>query len=343
MVPRLFRSTVFAGLAAAVFAGACAYADPFVCETERARSPYPVSASPFHDHDRYAPRAASVIEYAAFVSSFDGDDNDNGDGRPDRTAQPEWVAYQLIGVTPSPDGSYREPDVSIERPRSWYRTDMLSFLWEEGGYRPGLDRSYSGIGARFNRGHFAMADHAQRISPEASCNTHVFTNASPQAASLNQGPWLHLETYSAALSNMVGNVWIVTGPIFDEDPIEWIGDPGETPVAIPDAFFKLLVIELPSGRVDWRALIYEHPHRQTLDGPVADGDWTRCTQAQEPYDHSPQLVSLETLEVRTGFSFLESEPTRAVLYSHRHDALWSVPERFWSGFRCGPSESEHLQ
>ena len=67
MVPRFFRSTVFAGLAAAVFAGACAYADPFVCETERARSPYPVSASPFHDHDRYAPRAASVIEYAAFV------------------------------------------------------------------------------------------------------------------------------------------------------------------------------------------------------------------------------------------------------------------------------------
>src|SRR3546814_3249238 len=69
----------------------------------------------------------------------------------------------------------------------------------------------------WNRGHLAMSDHAQRISPEAGCNTHVFWNASPQAADLNQGPWLHLENYSAAASNKYRSVWVIAGPIRSEE------------------------------------------------------------------------------------------------------------------------------
>src|SRR3546814_1929381 len=71
----------------------------------------------------------------------------------------------------------------------------------------------------------------------SGCNTHVFWNASPQAADLNQGPWLHLENYSAAASNKYRSVWVIAGPIFDPStPKLTIGDPNELKVEIPDAF-----------------------------------------------------------------------------------------------------------
>lgn len=186
-----------------------------------------------------------------------------------------------------------------------------------------------------------MADHAQRISPEASCNTHVFWNASPQAAEFNQGPWLHLETYTGALSNMMGDVWIMTGPIFEPDaPILTIGDRGETPVAIPHAFWKLIVLELPSGRVDWRAVIYDHPVIETANGPRPDPNWIStvetCRSADQAFDHSAAIVSIAELERRTGFRFFPDRHEYRVLAHHTPADLWRVPSRFWSGYRCGP-------
>ena len=129
-----------------------------------------------------------------FVSSFDSDDDDDGDGHQDFLAVPEWVAYELRGLS-EVSGTLAEPDISIHRPTDWYKSLELEFLWLEQPHvsKSRVDNSYDGIGRIWNRGHLAMADHAQRfghtggfdtssknrteIGWQSSCNTHVFWNA----------------------------------------------------------------------------------------------------------------------------------------------------------------------
>ena len=258
-----------------------------------------------------------------------------GDGQRDWRLSPEFVVYELPGLDPNPEGDFAEPAVSIERPNRWYTSPELVPLVEaiEGVTNRRIDDSYRGAGTIWNRGHLAMSDHAQRISAEASCNTHNFWNASPQAADLNQGPWMHLENYSAAASNKYRSIWVITGPIFDPaTPRLTIGDPGELPVEIPDAFFKILVHESPSG-VDTLAFIFEQPNALDSQGkPVATTAWVNCSRAGalgHVYDHRPQLTSIAQIEQRTGLRFFPDRADRQQLIDARATALWPVETRYW--------------
>jgi len=299
-------------------------------------SPYPALVVTDHDHRRVAPSTGSLSKsFTAFFASFDDADDDDGDGQRDLRLNPEFVAYELRGVGPNGDGAFAEPPISIDRPNRWYTSPELVPLVEtiEGVTNRRLDDSYRGAGTVWNRGHLAMSDHAQRISPEASCNTHIFWNASPQAADLNQGPWMHLENYSAAASNKYRSIWVIAGPIFDPaTPRLTIGDPGELPVEIPDAFFKILVHESPSG-IDTLAFIFEQPN--SLDGegkPVATATWVNCSRAAalgHVYDHRPQLVSIAQIEQRTGLRFFPDRADRQALTSARATALWPIEARYW--------------
>jgi hypothetical protein len=315
------------------------------CGSARGFSGHEIVLSGDHDHGRFAPGLADIRkEFGAFVAGFDGPDGDDGDGRADVRAVPEWVAYELIGVVGN-SGEFAEPDISIKRPSDWYKSPEFAFLWTDRSdvRKKRIDNSYDGIGTIWNRGHLAMADHAQRISWQASCNTHVFWNAVPQAAEMNQGPWLHLENYVAAVSNKFGRVWTIAGPIFDQgETVLSIGDPGEIPIAVPHALFKVIVIET-GGEIDVRALIFEQPLQIGASGdpvPTAaaiDG-WIKCNQARNRghvYDHRTRLVSVTEIEARTGLEFFNGQPERSRLISAQPDTLWHVEEQFWTGFICG--------
>jgi DNA/RNA endonuclease G, NUC1 len=150
---------------------------------------------------------------------------------------------------------------------------------------------------------------------------------------LNQGPWQHLENYSAAASNKYRSVWIVTGPIFDPDtPRLTIGDEGELPVEIPDAFFKVIIHESPSG-IDSLAFVFEQPNALNSDGvPVPTISWVNCKQANSlghRYDHRPQLVSIAEIERRTGLRFFPERSDRQSLIDARATGLWPIEERYW--------------
>ncbi len=299
-------------------------------------SPYPALVATDHDHRRAAPEPAELTKtFSAYFASFDDADDDDGDGTDDLRLSPEFVVYELRGVGPNEDGDYAEPAVSIDRPNRWYASPELVPLVDaiEDVSNRRLDDSYRGIGDIWNRGHLAMSDHAQRISVEASCNTHNFWNASPQAADLNQGPWQHLENYSAAASNKYRSVWVIAGPIFDPaTPRLTIGDPGELRVEIPDAFFKVIVHESPSG-IDTLAFVFEQPNALGSDGvPVPTAAWVNCNQARSlghVYDHRPQLVSIAEIERRTGLRFFPGRSDRQSLVGARATELWPVEERYW--------------
>jgi DNA/RNA endonuclease G (NUC1) len=321
-------------------AAAPAAAQQFPC-SNAAVAPYPALVATGHDHGRVAPAPPAITKpFTAFLSSFDDADDDDGDGVPDFRLNPEFVAYELRGVAPDANRDYPEPDVSIRRPNRWYASPELVPLVDaiEGVENRRIDDSYSGIGTIWNRGHFAMSDHAQRIGPEAACNTHNFWNASPQAADLNQGPWLHLENYTAAAANKYRSIWVVTGPIFDPaTPRLTIGEPGELQVEIPDAFFKVVIHESPSG-IDTLAFVFEQPN--VLDGggtPVPAAAWIACSRApglSHTYDHRPQLTAIAEIERRTGLTFFPGRPDRQALVESRAGALWPVEQQYWDP---GPS------
>ena len=127
-----------------------------------------------------------MFEFAAFVASFDSDDDDTGDGDPNLLAVPEWVAYEIKRYGDGP--TFSSPKPSPKRP-AWYKMDELAFLAQQPGVtKKKINDSYTGFGTGtgltvfgvVNRGHLAMKAHAQRISWKAACNTHVFVNAVPQ-------------------------------------------------------------------------------------------------------------------------------------------------------------------
>ena len=312
-----------------------ALAESFQC-SGAAVSPYPALVASDHDHQRVAPGPANLTKpFTAFFASFDDADDDDNDGVSDFRLNPEFVVYELRGVGPNGSGDYAEPAISITRPTKWYTSPELVPLVDAipDVTDRRIDDSYSGIGTIWNRGHLAMSDHGQRISAQASCNTHNFWNASPQAADLNQGPWQHLENYSAAASNKYRSVWVIVGPLYDPaTPKLTIGDPNELKVEIPDGFFKVIVHESPSG-LDTLAFIFAQPNSLNSDGvPVPMASWVNCNRAASVgfvYDHRPNLVSIAEIEARTGLTFFAGRPDRASLISARATQLWSIEQRYW--------------
>ena len=294
-----------AWIAMAVVPPGTAYAT-FVC-SDSAVSPYVPTRQAGFDHARYAPMMNGLVrEFEAYIAAFDTADDDDGDGNADFRAIPEWVAYQIKAVQPDDSGTYREPPVSIDRPSNWYDEPRFSFLWDkrDGLTQRRLDDSYDGFGLVWNRGHLAMSDHAQRISAEAACNTHHFWNGVPQAASMNQGPWQHLENYTAAAANKFGTVWVVAGPIVDRGkPVLTIGRPGTVPVVVPNALFKIIVRETGTGHTEALGFIFEQAPRIERGRVVPGLTWERCSARKPVYDHTPNLRPIREIEARTGLRF----------------------------------------
>lgn len=318
---------------------ASARAEKFAC-SQATDSPYPALVATGHHHMRYAPEGSGLRkDFTAYSAVFDDADDDDGDGAPDLRLNPEFVSYEIQAVEPNAAGDYREPDLSITRPR-WYRSsEFVPLMQSIPGVRSDrLDDSYSGIATIWNRGHLAMSDHAQRINGPAACNTHTFWNASPQAAEMNQGPWLHLENYSASAANKFGRVWVIAGPIFDRaTPKLTIGDAGEAPVEIPDAFFKVIIRETPAGP-DTLAFLFDQPNSMGPNGkPRADARWVKCNAArgqQHTYDHAPQLVAIAQIELRTGLRFFADRADREALTAAKAGGLWPIETRFWDTGVC---------
>jgi endonuclease G len=253
----------------------------------------PIVLDPSYAHVKYAPLCGDqdiLRQFRAYTTCFDGADDDDGDGTPDKWAVPHWVAYQMkkyegdLGTCPP-------------RPNPWI-TDLDlyaqgiapkddSYKFSKHFRKDNPDSPQLG----YDRGHMCMKQHACRLGDAADWNTHTVLNACPQRSDLNQGIWLDLENKTASWADKFGSVWIIAGPIFfNKKPSKWLGEPGEVPVAIPDAFFKIVVMEKQDGRIDALAFIYP---QVGIDYKTSGG-----------YDHTPYLVSIDVIEALTGLDFM---------------------------------------
>ncbi|EPY03151.1 DNA/RNA non-specific endonuclease [Magnetospirillum fulvum] len=298
--------------------------------------PYHSDVPPGWEHDRFGtePVGERQIVAGPFVSAFPGPEAERS-GSPYR-AVPRWVAYEMRALLDQ-NGHPRHPQAA-KRPTRWYELRQTAFLWTDRPEiaSPGLDSSYRGFAAMWNRGHLAARAHANRIAWQEGCNSHVFVNALPQHARLNQGDWLALENYAAAAANRFGRVWTIAGPVFESGrPVKTIGRPGTVPVPIPHAVFKILAIETEAG-IEARAFLFP----QADEGDVAA--YRRCAGArQDSYDFSRYAVTVARLEALTGLQFftLLDESRRNAISLSSDTTPWPIAPDFYDD-RCGGRTAE---
>ena len=163
------------------------------------------------------PRAEQRIEHLGYTVSY------NPDWR-----LPNWVAYELtadevLGTYPRAQNFEIDPEVTgvCADPRDYSRSS-------------------------YDRGHMAPAGD-MKWSWQAMQESFYMTNICPQDRNLNSGDWNTLEERARGWATAFEKLYIVCGPIVPDTP-QTIG---YNKVAVPDAFFKVLLCQ-NNGK--WQAI-----------------------------------------------------------------------------------------
>ena len=133
---------------------------------------------------------------------------------------PNWVAWHLTAAH-TKGNNYRDgvefsEDRDVPYPRA-----------TEGDY-------YS---SRYDRGHMCPSGD-NKWDRRAQMQSFLLTNICPQNHALNKGDWNDLEIQCRYWAKTIGDIYIVTGPIFYNGVRNTIG---KNKVAVPDAFFKVIL------------------------------------------------------------------------------------------------------
>ncbi len=157
-------------------------------------------------------RGGQVIEHLGYTVSYDAD-----------FKTPQWVAWQLTaeeaaGEEPRYDKFQADPEV---RGAKAYPKDYTNSGYDRGHMAPAADMKWS---------------------KQAMVESFYMTNVCPQNRNLNRGDWKELEELEREWANRYGSVSIAAGPIYYSQSPERIG---ANKVAVPDAFFKVLLVGYP--------------------------------------------------------------------------------------------------
>lgn len=241
-----------------------------------------------YEHTKWATSPSDIIyEFGAFTSSFDSQDDNNGDGKGDNWGIPEWVSYE-IKKTPNQTEEGKKP-------RKWLTDDNLleeKVAPNDASYHVKGSNSIDELGrdSRYVRGHLCMRLIARRVGLNAEYNSHTVLNAVPQLQWQNAGLWQQLEYETIKWAEKHERVWVITGPVFyGKNPSVWLGQQGEVPVAVPEGLFKIVIKEV-NGKPD--ALAFLIPNRLKSE---IDRD-----------DYHLYLTSVDRIEELTGLDFMSN-------------------------------------
>ena len=178
---------------------------------------------------------------------------------------PEWVAWELTA---------EELEGDLEVYRNYSEDPDMSGP-------QAINRDY--VNSGYTHGHMAPVGD-MKWSGQAIDESNYLTNMCPQTAELNNGDWEYLESRCRKAARKYGRVWITCGPLFTSDHIETIG---RNNVAVPDAFFKVMLTET-DGKYHSIGFIYRNDQSSQ---PLAD-----CA------------MTVNEVETKTGLDFFPALP-----------------------------------
>jgi endonuclease G len=247
----------------------------------------PVAPDTDYAHTKWGIEPENLVyRFAAFTVSFDGLDDNDGDGDPDAWRIPEWVAYEIKGGAEmhSADGT-----------PAWVTENFLYRLGiapEVGTYEVRGTSAMRVVRAdyRFVPGQLCPANVGARISGDAANETYTLLNAVPQLQWVRDGIWKSLEDDILEWADRFGRVWVVCGPVFfEKSPALWLGQDDEEQAAVPDALFKIILRE---AGTDVKSLAFLIPNIL----PTTEEDyWV-------------YLTIIDQIEELTGIDFLTALP-----------------------------------
>lgn len=202
--------------------------------------------------------------------------------------QAEWVAYILERT---------QLDMPNVKRTDNFRADL------DISTRSADPNDYRGSG--YDRGHLVpAADMAFGV--EAMSTTFLMSNISPQVHTFNGGIWRELEELTRGWAKYFKRLYVVSGPILTEAPIEYIG---RNKVAVPSAFFKVL---LDIDEPEQKGIAFLIPNAKS-DAPLQD-----------------YMLSIDSLESITGFDFypdLLEDQVEEKLESEFNPDLWKTNDK----------------
>jgi endonuclease G len=202
---------------------------------------------------------------------------------------PLWAAYRLKRIENPPNPGPRPSKFKVDE-----RTDAKI-----------KHEDYTNSG--YDRGHMAPNwAIATRYGQDAQLETFLMSNICPQKPGLNRGMWKCLEMIIAkAYANQFGDVWVLVGPIFDDD-VQTL----ESGVEIPDEFYVIMVI-IEDNQIQMQAFVIdqEQSGRKPLKNFITDVD---------------------SVEDKTGLDFFTDLPDELEerLESSTPSRVWLVEEQF---------------
>lgn len=149
----------------------------------------------------------------------------------------------------------------------------------------------------FDRGHMVPNADMKR-SEAAMINTYMFSNMTPQQANLNQRIWSYFEKYVRALAKIRGEIFVITGAVFDKD-----GDGKRDPdnnadrvqprdrVAIPTHYYKIILFQRSNGFIETMTVLLPHTNKK-ITGSVKSDKYLK--------DH---FTTIDDIEVLTEIDF----------------------------------------
>lgn len=200
----------------------------------------------------------------------------------------EWVSYEL----------FRD-----NLTRKW--VDRTDDFREDRQVKTGsaaiMDYRRSG----YDRGHLAPAGD-MAFNREAMSESFYLSNIAPQVHNFNTGIWRELEENTRDWAKKFRHLYISTGPILTEEPIDYIG---ENQVAVPSAFYKVI---LDLSEPEYKGIGFIIPNKVSFK-PLTS-----------------YAVSIDEVEAATGIDFFSKLMERSLeksIESRYSMNAWNVSDR----------------
>lgn len=130
----------------------------------------------------------------------------------------------------------------VDRDDSWKADPAFNATDGLADWQPDLTSAYQN-GSTYSRGH-QCASNDRRTTTAQTHQTNYFTNMTPQISGFNGGVWATLEgnvqTVGKATTGR-DTLYVVTGPLFQDNPVETNPDKNGMECAIPTHYYKCLM------------------------------------------------------------------------------------------------------